>query len=185
MDNRKPALFLDRDGVINKNLGYVSDISRFEFFPEIMEICFLAEKKGFPIVVVTNQSGIGRGYFTVEDYNILTNWMIEEFKKNSITISLVLHAPEDPEKTTHKLNSTRRKPSPEMFFEAERNLQLDLCRSVMIGDSETDMIAAERAGIKVRVLINESSINSAATIIVPDHEACLHAVSAILIPEGE
>jgi len=79
----------------------------------------------------------------------------------------------------------RRKPSPEMFFEAERNLQLDLCRSVMIGDSETDMIAAERAGIKVRVLINESSINSAATIIVPDHEACLHAVSAILIPEGE
>ena len=76
------AVFLDRDGVINKNLGYVSDISRFEFFPEIMEICFLAEKKGFPIVVVTNQSGIGRGYFTVEDYNILTKWMIEEFKKN-------------------------------------------------------------------------------------------------------
>jgi histidinol phosphatase-like enzyme len=72
-----------------------------------------------------------------------------------------------------------------MFFEAERNLQLDLCRSIMIGDSETDMIAAERAGIKVRVLINQSSINSAATIIVPDHEACLHAVNAILIPESE
>lgn len=185
MDIRKPALFLDRDGVINKNLGYVSDISKFEFFPQIMEICFLAQKKGFPIVVVTNQSGIGRGYFTTEDYNVLTKWMIEEFKKNRIDISLVLHAPEDPEKITDKLNSIRRKPSPEMFFEAERNLQLDLCRSVMIGDSETDMIAADRAGIKVRVLINEFSTSSAATIIVPDHDSCLRAVSAILISEGE
>jgi D-glycero-D-manno-heptose 1,7-bisphosphate phosphatase len=185
MNNRKPALFLDRDGVINKNLGYISEISNFEFFPEIMEICALAKKKGFAIVIVTNQSGIGRGYFTVEDYNYLTEWMIEEFKKSSIEISLILYAPENPEKRTKTLNQGRRKPSPEMFFEAERILQVDLCRSVMIGDSETDMIAADRAGIENRVLIDEASTNSAATIIVPNHEACLRAVSAILIPERE
>jgi|LauGreSuBDMM15SN_2_FD.fasta_scaffold119030_2 D-glycero-D-manno-heptose 1,7-bisphosphate phosphatase len=185
MENRKPALFLDRDGVVNKNIGYVSKISNFEFFPEIMEICTLAQNAGLPIVVVTNQSGIGRGYFTEEDFSLLTKWMIEKFKKNKIQISLVLHAPEEHEEKTQILNPGRRKPSPVMFFEAERKLQLDLCRSVMIGDSETDMIAADRAGIENRVLIHGASTNSVATVIVADHKACLSAVSTILFPERE
>lgn len=92
-----PALFLDRDGVINRNYGYVYEISNFEFYPEIFEICLLAKSAGMLILIVTNQSGIGRGFFSESEYQNLTQWMISEFKSQGITINDVFHAPENPE----------------------------------------------------------------------------------------
>ena len=84
MNEPKAALFLDRDGVVNKNHGYVFKISDFEFFPEIIEICRISHNLGMPIVIVTNQSGIGRGIFTEADYRIVTDWMISEFLNDHI-----------------------------------------------------------------------------------------------------
>ena len=184
MNRRKPALFLDRDGVVNKNSGYVSKIQDFEFFPQIFEICLTAQNIGLPIVVVTNQSGIGRGFFTEGDFAVLTGWMVREFLKRKIKISLVLHAPENPEDQSIPLNSNRRKPSPLMFHEAASNLELDLANSIMIGDSESDMIAAQRAGLNHRVLITANSNSSVATEKVAEHNSCLVAVRRILL-EGK
>jgi D-glycero-D-manno-heptose 1,7-bisphosphate phosphatase len=181
----KAALFLDRDGVINKNLGYVCKVTDFEFFPEIFEICITAQNLGLPIVVITNQSGIGRGFFSEEDYVFLTKWMINEFKERHIEISLVLHAPENPEDQTAPLFSSRRKPSPSMFNEAASKLELNLANSIMIGDSESDMIAAQRAGLKNRILISIESQSSEATQIVPEHNSCLKVVKKILLESKE
>lgn len=185
MVHRKAALFLDRDGVINKNSGYVYKVTDFEFFPEIFEICFAAQNLGLPIVVITNQSGIGRGYFSEGDYSKLNGWMVREFLKRKIEISLVLHAPENPEDQSIPLNMSRRKPSPVMFIEAAINLNLDLATSIMIGDSESDMIAAQRAGLKHRILIGKESRESEATKIVPEHNSCLAAVKRILLEGRE
>ena len=84
MEMRKPALFLDRDGVVNKNYGYVFEISKFEFYTEIFEICSIVQEVKMPIVIVTNQSGIGRGYFSEVEYLFVTDWMISEFNKQGI-----------------------------------------------------------------------------------------------------
>jgi D-glycero-D-manno-heptose 1,7-bisphosphate phosphatase len=171
MNEHKAALFLDRDGVVNKNHGYVFKISEFEFFPEIFEICRIAQSLGMPIVIVTNQSGIGRGFFTETDFRILTDWMISKFLSEQIEIDLVLHSPESP---TENLSApSRRKPSPAMILEAAEKLNLNLSKSVLIGDNESDMLAAERAGMKYRILINQRASNSVASNVVKDHSECL------------
>ena len=181
MNNGKPALFLDRDGVINRDSGFVSKVEDFEFFPEIIEICSISRRLKFPIVIITNQSGIGRGYFTEGDFWDLTRWMIDEFAKYGIEISLVLHASDNPDLHSYSPVVSRRKPSPEMFLEAKKKLKINLQESIMIGDRETDMIAAQRAGVEHRILINHDSASSAATIVVANHLACLSAVKSILL----
>jgi D-glycero-D-manno-heptose 1,7-bisphosphate phosphatase len=185
MNHRSAALFLDRDGVINKNFGYVSKIQDFEFFPEIFDICLSAQRKGLPIVVITNQSGIGRGFFTEKDFQLLSEWMIDEFRERKIEISLILHAPENPESPPATLYSSRRKPSPAMFYEAASNIGLNLTNSIMIGDTENDMLAAQRAGLNHRILIDSNSKNSTATIIVAEHKSCLEAVNNLLLESKE
>ena len=77
----KTALFLDRDGIINHDYGYVYRKQNFHFLDGIFSLCRLAMKKHMKIIIVTNQSGIGRGYYTVEDFLSLTNWMMQEFLK--------------------------------------------------------------------------------------------------------
>jgi D-glycero-D-manno-heptose 1,7-bisphosphate phosphatase len=152
------ALFLDRDGVINENKHYVHKQSDFEFIDGIFEICQLAQNHGYLIVIVTNQSGIGRGYFSIEEYDQLTEYMKSSFAKNEIRIHLVLTSSIDPTKsdiTPHE--KFRRKPFPGMFFEAESKLNLNLQNSIMIGDSISDIQAAENAGIANKFLIGRHS----------------------------
>ena len=172
MHSATPALFLDRDGVINKNHGYVHEIDKFEFFPKIMDICRIAQSANFPIVVVTNQSGIGRGYFSEEKFQALTVWMIAEFQKENIEIASVLHAPENPDAVATASAAERRKPSPNMIFEASNALKLSLADSIMIGDSETDMISAQQAGIEHRILIGTVAASTVASIVVQNHDEC-------------
>lgn len=139
---KRKALFLDRDGVINIDKGYVYKIEDFEFVDGIFELCAYYQQQNFLIFVVTNQSGISRGYYTEEDFNTLTNWMLKEFMKRNITISKVYHCSDHPDITGP---SERRKPNPGMLFEAAKEFELDLKESVMIGDKESDMEAAKRA----------------------------------------
>lgn len=179
MNKVTPALFLDRDGVVNKNHGYVFEISKFEFFPEIFKICSIAMSLKIPIVIITNQSGIERGYFSEEQYQILTRWMISQFKSQGIKIDAVIHAPEKPESNDDSL-SGRRKPSPKMFLEASERFDLDIPSSIMIGDSESDMIAAERAGIEHRILIGGTGGTTVASKCAVDHRQCLEVVAELL-----
>lgn len=143
------ALFLDRDGVINVEKNYVYKIEDFEFIDGIFELTKYFQDKGYLIVVITNQAGIGRGYYTEEDFHKLNDWMIEQFKKRSITITEVYYCPYHP---THGIgeylkDSFERKPNPGMILKASEKYNIDLSESVLIGDKDSDIKAGEAAGI--------------------------------------
>jgi D-glycero-D-manno-heptose 1,7-bisphosphate phosphatase len=138
------ALFLDRDGVINKEVNYLYKKENFEFIDGIFELCRFYQDLGFKIVVVTNQSGIARGFYSEADFHALTSWMNEEFTKQNIKIAKVYYCPHHPD-----INGTCtcRKPDSGMFLDAKEELDIDLENSVMVGDNERDIEAAEKAGI--------------------------------------
>ena len=144
-----PALFLDRDGIINLDTGYVHRIEDFIFRDGIFELCAAAQARGLALVVITNQAGIGRGYFTEVDFHLLTEWMTGEFARRGVAITGVEFCPDHP---THGLgdyrrDSPRRKPAPGMILDAAATHGLDLAGSALIGDRATDMLAGRAAGV--------------------------------------
>jgi D-glycero-D-manno-heptose 1,7-bisphosphate phosphatase len=154
----RPALFLDRDGIINEDLGYVYKVSDFIFKSEIFEIIRKANESNYWVVVVTNQSGIGRGIYTLDDYQALTKWMLERFTEQNCKIDLVLHASLDPNANNpSELEVLRRKPNPGMILEAAETLNIDLKNSVLIGDQERDVLAGQAAGIRKLFLLGKES----------------------------
>ncbi len=146
------ALFLDRDGVINVEKDYLYKINDFEFIDGIIDLCKYYQNLGFIIVVVTNQSGIARAYYTENDFHILTSWMIEEFSKNNIKIQKVYFCPHHPD-----INGkcSCRKPEPGMLLQAAKEFDIDLENSILIGDKQRDIDAAYNAGLKTAYLFNE------------------------------
>ena len=158
LERFKPALFLDRDGVINVDHGYVSKIENFVFIDGIFEICRYFKRLEYKIIVITNQSGIGRGFFSQESFEKLSKWMSERFIQEGCSIDLILAAtanPDDGEVSAAEL--FRRKPNPGMIFEAEDYLKLDLSRSILIGDTPRDVEAGRAAGIPNLYLIGNHS----------------------------
>ena len=149
------ALFLDRDGIINVDHGYVYKKEEFEFVEDIFTVCLDAQNKGYEIFVITNQSGIARGKYTVDQFEQLSLWMVEEFKSKGIVISDVYHCPHHPDKGLGKYlkSCDCRKPEPGMLLLAEKEHNIDLDNSVFIGDKVSDMQAAERAGIENRIIL--------------------------------
>ncbi len=96
---REKALFIDRDGIVNIDHGYVCKIEDFEFSHGIFQLLDIFSKKGYLLFIVTNQSGIGRGYYNEEDYRKVTEWMLDEFKKKDINIKEAYHCPHTPRMT--------------------------------------------------------------------------------------
>lgn len=146
------ALFLDRDGVINVDKNYVHTIEDFEFMPNIFELCREYIQKGFIIIVITNQAGIARGFYTHEQFKILTDWMIGQFKDHGITISHVYYCPHHPDFTGE---CDCRKPNPGMILQAAKEFNIDLSQSVLIGDKESDCQAGIAAGIPLNINISK------------------------------
>ena len=147
------AAFLDRDGVINEDFGYMGKIEDFEFKEVIFELLKLLQDLGFNLFIVTNQSGIARGYYTEDDFYNLTQWMIEEFKKKGIEIKDIRFCPHHPDITGE---CECRKPKPGMILDLAKKYGIDLKNSIMIGDSKRDIEAAINAGIKNRYLVEDS-----------------------------
>lgn len=146
------ALFLDRDGVINHDSGYTSNPQSFEFINGIFELCQAANRLGYLLIVVTNQAGIGRGYYSEQDFLSLTRWMCQRFDEKGVHITDVFHCPYHP---THgvghyKKESLDRKPHPGMLLRAAAKYELDMGLSIMIGDKDSDMQAARSAGVGKR-----------------------------------
>lgn len=144
------ALFLDRDGVINEDHGYVHKIDDFCFRDGIFEVCRAAQNSRLLLVVITNQAGIGRGFYSTSEFKTLTKYMVSAFRDRSILISGVYHCPYHP---THGVGHFRkdsydRKPNPGMLLAACRNFNINPGLSLMIGDNETDRSAAFSIGIK-------------------------------------
>lgn len=156
---KKKALFLDRDGVINYDENqYTHKIEEFEFIEGIFELCKKFQEKGYLIFVVTNQSGIARGYYSVQDFEKLTNYMEDEFSKNGINITKTYFCPYHIEGTVPEFTSESedRKPNAGMILKASKEFYLDLENSVLIGDKETDIEAGKKAGIKNNILFTGS-----------------------------
>lgn len=143
------ALFLDRDGVINVDGHYIHRPQEFQFIDGIFEFCHAAAKIGYLLIVVTNQSGIARGMYTEADFLKLNDWMCTQFSGQGILISKVYFCPYHPEKGIgqYMRDSYDRKPNPGMLFRARDELELDLNKSIIIGDKDTDMEAGRRAGV--------------------------------------
>ena len=144
------ALFLDRDGVINVEKNYVYRAEDFEFMPGIFELCAAARALGYRLVVITNQAGIGRGYYGEEDFQALTRWMLECFRAGGIDIARVYHCPFHPTAGVgdYRRESFDRKPNPGMILRARDELDLDLSRSVLLGDKDSDIEAGRAAGVR-------------------------------------
>lgn len=149
---RSRALFLDRDGVINHDSGYTSCVEDFQFIDGIFDLCRAARHAGYLLIVVTNQAGIGRGYYSEQDFISLTEWMCQQFESEGTPIASVFHCPYHPEFGVghYKKDSFDRKPNPGMLLRAGEKHGLDLENSVMIGDKDSDMQAASNASVGVR-----------------------------------
>ena len=149
------ALFLDRDGVINLERGYVHRREKFQFQKGIFELCQAAQTLGYLLIVTTNQAGIARGYYTELDFLELTEWMIDKFAEQQVQIARVYYCPYHPVhgKGQYKYDSPDRKPKPGMLLRAQRDFDLNLLSSVLIGDKASDMQAATAAGIGRKILL--------------------------------
>jgi D-glycero-D-manno-heptose 1,7-bisphosphate phosphatase len=152
---RRRAAFLDRDGVINVDHGYVCRREDFRFVPGTVAACSQLHRLGFALVVVTNQSGIGRGLYGEDDYRRLTGWMSDEFATGGAPLAGVYHCPHHPQAplAPYRRACDCRKPAPGMLLAAARELSLDLARSVLFGDKASDIEAAAAAGVPQRVLL--------------------------------
>jgi len=149
------ALFLDRDGVINVDHGYVHKIQDFTFHDRLFELLRLFIKNRYKIFIVTNQSGIGRGYYSLDDFKRLTTWMLKAFEQENITIEEVKfchHAPE--------LHCNCRKPATGMIDDILKKYNIDLEASYMIGDKQSDIDLAHNAQIGHTIAIGERVIDN-------------------------
>jgi D-glycero-D-manno-heptose 1,7-bisphosphate phosphatase len=154
--NTRPALFLDRDGVINIDHAYVCTQKQFEFIEGIFELCSYAKKLGYLIFVITNQAGIGRGLYTEQTFLELTDWMCGVFETRGIEIDQVYFCPFHPEYGLgkYKADSSFRKPEPGMIFQAAEDFDVDLKNSILVGDKESDIQAGLAAGVGCNVLFS-------------------------------
>ena len=148
------ALFLDRDGVINFDSGYSCEIENFKFIPGIFSLAKEAQKKSYLIFIITNQSGIARGFYSEEKFLELTQWIENEFQKNGIKITKTYFCPfhTDAKISKYKKDSFDRKPAPGMILTAAEEFNLDLKNSVLIGDKSSDIEAGKNAGITKNIL---------------------------------
>lgn len=149
---KNKALFLDRDGTINIEKNYLYRIEDFEFINGVIELIRRYQDQGYLIIIVTNQAGIARGYYTGDDYQQLTNWMVSEFRKQGIKIEKVYHCPHHPEMSG---TCPCRKPNPGMIFQAAADFNLSLPDSILIGDKKSDILAGINAGVGKNIYIQE------------------------------
>lgn len=149
------AIFLDRDGVINQDTGYVYKRDDFIFIDGVIDAMKLLKQKGYQLVVVTNQSGIARGLFSEDDFIRLTEWMDWSLADRDIVLDGIYFCPHHP--TEGKGADTKecncRKPAPGMFQEAITDLDIDVSASYMVGDKVSDLQAAQAAGVAHLVLV--------------------------------
>lgn len=139
-DPLSPAVFIDRDGTIMEDCDYCSHPKDVRIFPGVLEALSRLKSRGFKLIIITNQSGIGRGLFTVDQYRAVEAEFLRQIGDG--LIDAIYFCPDAPGQ-----HSNCRKPAPGMIVQATRDHQIDLCRSFLIGDKEIDVECAHNAGV--------------------------------------
>lgn len=154
------AAFLDRDGVINIEKNYLFRIEDFELVPGVINLLRTLQNNGFLLIIITNQSGIARGYYSEEDYQKLTDWMIGMLSDNGISITATYYCPHHPEAIVEKYKKKCdcRKPGTALFLQAIREYNIDLNNSIVIGDNMRDCEICKTSNCKGFLISNQYSI---------------------------
>src|SRR3989441_7259981 len=142
------AVFLDRDGTIIEEKEYLRDPDRVAIFPGAKEALKRLQDAGFKLFIVSNQSGVGRGYFTMADVNRVNQRLVELLARDGVCFEKIYVAPEAPEQP-----SRGRKPSPQFLFDARDEFGIDVSQSYMVGDKLIDLECGWNAGVKQSILV--------------------------------
>jgi D-glycero-D-manno-heptose 1,7-bisphosphate phosphatase len=158
---RDSAIFFDRDGVINYDHGYVYKREDFDFIEGIFDVARHAHKLNYKLVVITNQAGIARGYYTEEQFHQLTAWMCQKFLVAGAPINRVYFSPYHPTAGLGRYlkDDFNRKPNPGMILQAQQELSIELSRSILIGDKMSDIQAGTSAGVGTNLLFSGECSN--------------------------
>lgn len=185
---KNKAIFLDRDGVINIDKGYVHKIEDFKFYPGVFEALKKLQDADYKLLIVTNQSGIALDYYTEEDFFRLTDYMLSEFSKRGIKIDKVYYCPHHENGTNPKytMKCDCRKPESGMIKQGIEEFNIDPSKSFLVGDKENDIKAAHKEGIKAILVKTGHGMkyvdNTEADYIAED---LLDAVSRIILKEKQ
>jgi D-glycero-D-manno-heptose 1,7-bisphosphate phosphatase len=154
------ALFLDRDGVVNEEVGYLHRVDEVRFVDGIFSLCRTAMGLGYKLIVVTNQAGIARGYYSETDFYALMEWMRDALRREGVELDAVYHCPFHPEHGVgqYKQEHEDRKPGIGMLCKGATELGVSLAESVMVGDRCSDVGAANAAGLRQAFLISGTEI---------------------------
>ena len=147
---KKPAVFLDRDGVLNRDFGYVGSVDRFEWMPGALSAVRRLNDAGYYVFLVTNQAGIAHGYYSEREVQELHRWMQGALRAEGAHLDDIRYCPDHPDAIDprYKRDSNYRKPGPEMILDLAKAWPLDLDRSFLVGDSPSDVESARRAGVR-------------------------------------
>ena len=180
----RKAVFLDRDGTINVDYGYVYKKEEFQFLPGVLEGLRLLEQLNFVLVIITNQSGIARGYYTEEEYHELNKWLLNEFEKEGIHIASSFYCPHHSEAKVEKyrIECECRKPKTALYKQACEQLGIDISGSYAVGDKLRDVafckeneargivLYQEKESLEGKVRMIQGGIYEAALLIKKDME---------------
>ncbi|HEY5210644.1 MAG TPA: HAD-IIIA family hydrolase [Stellaceae bacterium] len=160
MTQNRPALFLDRDGVIVEDVEFLLRIEDSRFMPGLFRLTADFAARGHVVIMATNQSGIGRGLYDEASFTRLSDWMRAEIARGGGRLDAVYYAPTHPTeaKGRFRRESSWRKPGPGMFLQAARDFDLDLARSVSIGNERRDIDASRNAGIPHLFLLDPKAV---------------------------
>ena len=171
-ESKSPAVFLDRDGTLMRDADYCSDPKQIEIFPGVPEALSRLKRHGYKLIVITNQSGIGRGFFTLDQYRAVEAEVLRQLGNDLIDATYFCpDVPDQPSKC--------RKPAPGMILQAAVEHDIDLSRSFFIGDKEIDVECGHNAGvrsIRVRTGFDKVTDVSCANWIAEDLPAAANLI---------
>ncbi len=158
------ALFLDRDGIVNIDHGYVHTAEATDWVPGIFSLCAAARDAGYLLVVVTNQAGIGRGYYDEAAFRDYSEWMHAQFLARGVPLTAIYFCPCHPDAGLGRYlrHCECRKPAPGMLLQAAAEIGIDPGSSILVGDSASDIQAAQAAGLRLAVLFRHADRGLAA-----------------------